>query len=233
MFPVLFFCSTANVTFSVSVNFWMQMFWTHWRVLKQTSSSCQSLSGSCAAVLQHVTSPVILNCKKSAGRLTCYEMSVWADSSWRSTWEWMWGETQLLSACKIITTWHSSFAFPWQVYLTNVPIAVHCTRSQINDCTTFMTALFGKHTYFNIAWSLWMHSYDLCTWRCNVPNDADCPHMTDLMCLSSIRKLLECNKKSELNKATNIGHTFESCHIYRLLMGNKQITNICASISFP
>jgi len=111
MFPFLFFCSTDNVTFSASVNFWMQMLWTHWRALKQTSSSCQYLSGSCAAVLQHITSPVILNCKKSAGRLTCYEMTVWADSSWRSTWEWMWVETQLLSACKINTTWHSSVTF--------------------------------------------------------------------------------------------------------------------------
>jgi len=29
MFPFLFFCSIDNVTFSASVNFWMQMFWTH------------------------------------------------------------------------------------------------------------------------------------------------------------------------------------------------------------
>jgi len=40
-----------------------------------------------------------------------------------------------------------------------------------------MTGLFGKHLYFSIAWSPWLHSHDLCTWRCTVPNDADCPHM--------------------------------------------------------
>jgi hypothetical protein len=26
-----------------------------------------------------------------------------------------------------------------------------------------MTGLFGKHLYFSIAWSLWLHSHDLCT----------------------------------------------------------------------
>jgi hypothetical protein len=99
MFPFQLYCSIGNVTFSASVNFWMQMCWTHWRTSQQTSRSCQSSSGSCAAVLQCITSPVILTCRKSAGHLL-----VWAVSSWCSAW----GETQLPSRCKINTTWHSS-----------------------------------------------------------------------------------------------------------------------------
>jgi hypothetical protein len=146
--------------------------------------------------------------------------------------------------------------------LTNTPITVHAARSKVNTVTLFLHLVCQKfivwypakylpghsdnipmtHTWPGyIRWpTKWYQWYIIWPtkwyqWYIRWPTKwyQLPPTHKSLVCLSSKIKLWECKNKTQLNKEPNTCDSFDVCHIYKHLMGNGQVDNICTSALFP